>query len=223
MSDVYRETPMKLRFVVKNYRHWIKRLLYRSSPGGRVRIGLHTYGEPLVRWWGEAANLSIGSYCSIADGVEIFLGGNHRTDWVSTYPFPVFREWNARGIAGHPATRGDVTIGNDVWLGAGCVILSGVSIGNGAVVGCRAVVTRDVPDYAIVAGNPASVMRMRFAPEKVDALLQSAWWNWAPATVRASLNVLLSGDVDRFLQEAARHQPAREATEAAAATRVKGQ
>lgn len=198
---------MNLRFALKNYQHWIKRLLYRASPGGRVRIGRYTYGQPMVRWWGEAANLSIGKFCSIADGVEIFLGGNHRTDWVSTYPFPVFRRWKARGIAGHPNTRGDVVIGNDVWLGAGCVILSGVTIGNGAVVGCRAVVARDVPDYAIVAGNPAAVMRMRFAPAQVDALVKSAWWDWPPDAIRSALNLLLSGDVDRFLAEAARHQP----------------
>jgi acetyltransferase-like isoleucine patch superfamily enzyme len=190
---------MNARFVLKNYRHWIRRMLYRAH-GGRVSIGRHTYGAPLVRWWGEPANLSIGKYCSIADDVEIFLGGNHRIDWVSTYPFPVFRAWpEAKSIPGHPATRGDVTIGNDVWLGSGCVILSGVSIGHGAVVGCRAVVARDVPAYAIVAGNPATVTRMRFDPEKVDRLLASAWWDWEPARIRENLPLILSDDIDGFL------------------------
>ena len=136
---------MRFRFVLKNYRHFLRRALYRGT-GGKVTIGAHTYGAPLVRWWGEPANLSIGRFCSIADDVQIFLGGNHRTDWVTTYPFPVFRAWHeARGIAGHPATRGDVHIGHDVWLGSGSVILSGVTIGHGAVIGCRAVVSRDVP------------------------------------------------------------------------------
>jgi acetyltransferase-like isoleucine patch superfamily enzyme len=190
---------MNARFLAKNYRHWIRRLLYRSR-GGRVSIGRHTYGAPLVRWWGEPANLSIGKYCSIADDVEIFLGGNHRIDWVSTYPFPAFGAWpEAKHVGGHPATRGDVAIGNDVWLGSGCVILSGVSIGHGAVVGCRAVVARDVPPYAIVAGNPATVTRMRFDPDTVDRLLASAWWDWEPARIRERLPLILSADIDAFL------------------------
>jgi serine acetyltransferase len=82
------------------------------------------------------------------------------------------------------------------------VVLSGVTIGNGAVVGCRAVVTRDVPDYAIVAGNPATIMRMRFNPETVDRLLETAWWNWDPATVRKNLALMLSADVEKFLRNA---------------------
>ncbi len=191
---------MKLGFVLKNYRHWIRRFLYRGN-GGNISVGQHTYGSPMVRWWGESANLSIGKYCSIADDVEIFLGGNHRTDWVSTYPFPVFRQWpEARKITGHPGTRGDVKIGNDVWLGAGCVILSGVAIGNGAVIGCRSVVTRNVPDYAIVAGNPATIIRMRFSPEQIDRLVESAWWNWPPCRIRKSLALLLSPDLENFLR-----------------------
>lgn len=191
---------MNLRFVLKNYRHWIKRIAHRG--GGRVSIGTGTYGAPRIRWWGEAANLSIGKFCSIAEGVEIYLGGNHRTDWVTTYPFPVFPQWpEAKAIPGHPATRGDITIGNDVWLGAGCVILSGVTIGHGAVVGCRAVVTRDVPDYGIVAGNPATLVRMRFPPDQVEALVATAWWDWDAARIRNAMPRLLSTDIDRFLRE----------------------
>jgi acetyltransferase-like isoleucine patch superfamily enzyme len=192
---------MNLGFVLLNYRHWILRCLHRHG-GGTISIGKYTYGRPKIRWWGEPANLSIGRYCSIADGVEIFLGGNHRTDWVSTYPFPVFRQWpEARAIEGHPGTRGDVCIGHDVWLASGCVILSGVTIGHGAVVGCRAVVTSNVPDYAVVAGNPAQVVRMRFTAEQIAALLQRAWWNWSPAKVRSHMRLILSSDVDRFLHE----------------------
>lgn len=191
---------MNLRFVLKNYHYWFRRMLHRGA-GGRIAIGKYSYGAPVVRWWGEPADLSIGKYCSIADDVEIFLGGNHRTDWVSTYPFPVFsRTWpEAKDIAGHPSTRGDVRIGHDVWLGSGCAILSGVSIGHGAVVGCRAVVTRDVPDYAIVAGNPATVVRMRFQPDQVRRLLETAWWDWEPARVSKLLPLLLSGDIEGFL------------------------
>jgi acetyltransferase-like isoleucine patch superfamily enzyme len=194
---------MTLRFVLKNYRHALRRLLHRGG-GGDVSIGAHSYGIPRLRWWGEPANLSIGKFCSIAEGVEIFLGGNHRVDWVTTYPFPVMRHWpQARAIKGHPATRGDVRIGNDVWLGAGCVILSGVSIGDGAVIGCRAVVSRDVPAYAIVAGNPATLVRMRFSDAQIQALQASAWWNLDPQRIRGLLPRLLSNDVDGFLREVA--------------------
>jgi len=191
-----------LRFHLKNYRHALRKLFFRGR-GGDVVIGAHTYGAPLVRWWGEPANLVIGKFCSIADDVEIFLGGNHRTDWVTTYPFPVFREWpEARGVQGHPATRGDVRIGHDVWLGSGSVILSGVTVGHGAVVACRAVVTRDVPPYSIVAGNPATVVRARFTQDQVERLLRAAWWDWEPARLRTTLPLLLSGDVERFLASA---------------------
>jgi Acetyltransferase (isoleucine patch superfamily) len=189
---------MNIRFAIKNYRHWLKRLLLRNG-GGKVSIGSYTYGQPLVRWWGEPANLSIGKFCSIADDVQIFLGGNHRIDWITTYPFSVSRHWiGSCRIEGHPRTRGDVNIGHDVWLGSGCVILSGVSIGDGAVIGCRAVVSRDVPAYAIVAGNPGRVMRFRFPPDQIHALIESAWWNWEPAEIRAYLKKLLSPDVAAF-------------------------
>jgi len=194
---------MNARFLIKNYRHWLRRLMFRG-PGGRISMGCHSYGAPIVRWWGEPANLAIGKYCSIADGVEIFLGGNHRTDWITTFPFPVMRAWpEAKRVTGHPSTRGDVSIGNDVWLGAGCAVLSGVRIGNGAVVACRAVVTRDVPAYAIVAGNPAKVVRMRFGADLVRRLEASAWWDWDPARIRQKLPLLLSDDVDRFLDDRA--------------------
>lgn len=120
----------------------------------RYEVGRGTYGNPTVLHWGEPTTLKVGCFCSIAADVKIFLGGNHRTDWITTYPFPAFWK-SAAHIKGHPSSRGDVIIGHDVWIGEGAVILSGVRIGNGAVVAASAVVTRDVPPYGIVAGNPA--------------------------------------------------------------------
>lgn len=158
-------------------------------------IGAHSYGRPKVRFPESGAKLAIGRFCSIADKVEILLGGNHRTDWVSTFPFAAFADvWpQARGLHGYHATRGDVTIGSDVWLGSGAMILSGVRIGHGAVVAAQAVVTRDVPPYAIVGGNPARQLRLRFDEATVAALLETSWWDLDDDQI-SGLLPLLQGD-----------------------------
>jgi virginiamycin A acetyltransferase len=157
-------------------------------------IGAATYGRPKIRFPESGAKLTIGNYCSIADGVEILLGGNHRTDWVTTYPFPALPAlWPAAGArTDHQATRGDVSFGHDVWLGSQCMILSGVSIGHGAVVAARSVVTRDVPPYAIVGGNPAKVIRMRFDEATITALLAQQWWNWPRTRIAQELPLLMA-------------------------------
>ncbi|MDG2090444.1 MAG: CatB-related O-acetyltransferase [Gammaproteobacteria bacterium] len=157
-------------------------------------VGAGTYGEPTVLHWGEAATLKVGSYCSIADGVKIYLGGNHRTDWITTYPFPIFRE-SAKAIIGHPATKGDVIIGHDVWIGDDAKILSGVSIGNGAVIGSSAVVSSNVVPYSIVAGNPAKNIKMRFTDEEISILQALCWWSWDEAKLNSAMPSLLQGDV----------------------------
>lgn len=153
-----------------------------------------SYGEPIIQHWGEPATLKIGAFCSIAGGVTIFLGGNHRIDWITTFPFPAFRE-SAMAIADHTITKGDVVIGNDVWIGEGATILSGVQIGNGAVVGARSVVTKDVPAFGIVAGNPAKFIRLRFAESEVACLQQLAWWDWSDSALDAAIPYLLSNNI----------------------------
>lgn len=175
-----------------------------SDPPGPTSVGRHTYGLELLevrRWSEDDGELRIGAFCSIADRCIVLLGGNHRTDWVTTYPFPAFpSEWpTAAGISGHPASKGDVTIGNDVWLGSGATIFSGVTIGDGAVVAANATVTRDVPPYTIVAGNPARVVRPRFPPERVEALLRLRWWEWDDATIAARVQLLCSDRVDELI------------------------
>jgi acetyltransferase-like isoleucine patch superfamily enzyme len=179
------------------------RLMSRQPAYRACVVGRYSYGSPALHFAGSGAQLRIGQFCSIADQVKIFLGGEHRMDWVTTYPFPQMLP-AARGISGHPATKGDVTIGNDVWIGHGATILSGVTIGDGAVVGAHAVLARDVPPYAIVGGNPARLVRHRFPPAQVDALLQIRWWDWPLPKIEAELPYLLSGDTDGFIQ---RHCP----------------
>lgn len=164
-------------------------------------IGPYSYGRPKVRFPESGARLTIGPYCSIADKVEILLGGNHRTDWVTTYPFAAMRGlWpGVEAPEAYHASRGDVVIGADVWLGSGCMILSGVRIGPGAVVAARAVVTKDVPPYAIVGGNPARVIRHRFPPEIVAGLMATAWWEAPPERVRALVPLLQSGRAEAVI------------------------
>lgn len=164
-----------------------KESLINGGPG-KIRVGRYTYGyERLtIHEWGEGTSLSIGSFCSIAPGVEIFMGGNHRVDWITTFPFGhVFEgELGGRGIQGNPYSNGDVVIGHDVWLGQGCKIMSGVTIGHGAVIGAHALVTKDVAPYEIWGGNPAKRIRARFTPEVTSVLLQLEWWNLPVAKIR---------------------------------------
>jgi acetyltransferase-like isoleucine patch superfamily enzyme len=169
-----------------------------------MRVGRHTYGHEqiTVRHWGEPAELTIGSFCSIADRIFVFLGGNHRSDWVTTYPFPEFADrWEtARNIEGHPSTNGDVTIGSDVWIGSNATIMSGVTVGDGAVIAANSCVTRDVDPYAIVAGNPARLIRHRFSPSIVEQLLGIRWWGWSDERIAANMHLLCSDDMDGFVR-----------------------
>jgi acetyltransferase-like isoleucine patch superfamily enzyme len=167
-------------------------------------IGDHSYGVPKIRWWGEEARLSIGRFCSIADHVEIFLGGNHRSEWVTTYPFPSFpKQWpKVPRLDPVAPGRGDVVIGSDVWIGAGVAILAGVTIGSGAIIGARAVVTADVPPYSVTVGNPGRVARLRFSAMQIAGLLQTAWWDLDDAAISELSPLLLSTDVEGLIEVA---------------------
>jgi len=159
-----------------------------QAANSRVTVGRCSYGyeDLCIKEWGEGAALSIGAFCSIAAGTTILLGGNHRTDWITTYPFGhILRDELGGGdIAGHPASKGDVTIGNDVWIGHGVTILSGVTVGDGAVLAANATVTRDVEPYAIAGGNPARQLKFRFDAEIRALLLQLRWWELPLEVVR---------------------------------------
>lgn len=161
-----------------------------------ISAGPHTYGQPTIFWWGEEARLMIGDYCSIASGVSFMLGGNHHSEWVTTYPFDADPEaWPTSPIAKVvPETKGDIVVGSDVWIGTSAFILSGVTIGHGAIIAARSVVTKDVPPYAIVGGNPAKLIRYRFPPEVIERLMSIQWWTWSEDRIAAALPALLSPD-----------------------------
>lgn len=163
-------------------------------------VGRFSHGEPTVLRWTEKATLNIGSFCSIAKGVTIIVDGEHNPAMVSTYPFNwVLKEF--KNFPGHPSTKGDVVIGNDVWIGANALILSGVHIGDGAVIGACSVVTKDVEPYTIVAGNPAKMIRKRFDEETINKLLKIRWWDWDIQRIKENVPLLLSNKVKEFLEK----------------------
>lgn len=144
----------------------------------QVEIGEYTYGNPIVLSYDSNLKLRIGKFCSIGNDVQIYLGGNHRSDWVSTYPFFAHPEMFA-GFENISVSKGNVIIGNDVWIGNQAVIMSGVMIGDGAIIGANSVVTKDVQPYSIVAGNPAKFIRKRFSDDVIKRLLEVKWWDWS--------------------------------------------
>ncbi|MTD46215.1 antibiotic acetyltransferase [Conexibacter sp. W3-3-2] len=166
----------------------------------RLTLGRHSYGDPLVLAHdGDTGRVRVGSFTSIAHGVTFVCGGNHRVDWATTFPIRARLGLPGAFEDGHPASNGDIEIGHDVWLGREALILSGVTIGNGAVVAARSVVTRDVRPYAIVGGNPAKEIRRRFDDDTVDRLLALQWWTWPDERVIAEVDRLCSPDVTALL------------------------
>lgn len=180
--------------------------LYRAVASGRIfdgfshpqiSVGEHTYGlrRESFPFYHPDDRVVIGRYCSIAEGVR-FVFGEHATDAVSTFPF------HARLLGGpdhgEARSKGAITLGHDVWVGTNAVLLSGVTIGHGAVIAAGAVVTRDVPPYAIVGGVPARVIRRRCTESQAEALLRIAWWDWSPERIREEIPHL-QGPVDAFI------------------------
>jgi len=163
-------------------------------------IGEYTYGSPAIaKWNNNDGGLTIGRFCSIADGATIVLGGEHRTEWLTTYPMTAIFS-HPSSVARTIRNKGDVVIGNDVWIGLDAMILSGVTVGNGACIGARTVITQDVGAYEIWAGNPARLVRCRFSPEQVAALERIAWWDWPLEQIARAWPLLLSGNVDAFIE-----------------------
>ncbi len=143
--------------------------------------------------------LKVGKFCSIACGAKfLFTSANHTMHSISTYPFPIFfEEWglDVTNITSAWDNKGDIVIGNDVWIGYEAVVLSGVTIGDGAIIGTRAVVTKDVPPYTIVGGIPAKPIRKRFSDEVISKLLELQWWNWPENRIKENIDAIQSGRI----------------------------
>lgn len=143
--------------------------------------------------------LKIGKFCSIACGAKFLMNSaNHTLGSLSTYTFPLFYDEWAHGMGPEAAwdNKGDITIGNDVWIGYEAVILAGVTVGDGAIIGTRAVVTKDVPPYTIVGGVPAKPIRLRFSQDKIDRLLALKWWDWPSEKISDGIPFIQAGDLD---------------------------
>lgn len=140
--------------------------------------------------------LIIGSFCAIGSGSHFIMNGaNHELNPITTYPFGIFR--GGWPMTAHPCDiRGDTVVGSDVWIGFNATILPGRSIGHGAIVGAGSMVTKDVPPYAIVGGNPARILRRRFDDATVERLLALAWWDWPVERIVAHLDLITGGDLD---------------------------
>jgi len=169
-----------------------------------MSVGKYSYGTPRTLYGDSGVTLSIGKFCSIAQNVTIWLGGNHRHDWVTTYPFghihtDTFNKYNG---AGHPSTKGDVCIGNDVWIGANATIMSGVTIGDGSVIANNSHVVNNVAPYSLVGGNPAKLIKYRFTQEQIEKLLEIKWWDWEDDKINEYSPLLCNTDIDDFINSA---------------------
>lgn len=154
--------------------------------------------------------LIIGKFCAIARGAKFIMNGaNHKLSGFSTYPFQIFGNgWEkAAPQPGELPYKGDTVIGNDVWIGYDVLVMPGVTIGDGAIVSSRSVVVGDVAPYSVVGGNPAKVLKQRFAPEVVAALQAVAWWDWPIEKITQHVGVITAGDIDALRAAAQRSGP----------------
>jgi len=167
-------------------------------------VGRFTYGHDgiTIYDWGHGPVAKIGSFCSIAGGCRFYLGGNHNTNYVSTYPFGnIYKEIFSNGKAGI-GKLGDIVIGNDVWIGHSATIMTGVTVGSGAVIAANSHVVKDVEPYSIVGGNPAKHIRYRFTPSQIERLLTLQWWDWPIGKINENLHLICSTNVEELLNAA---------------------
>lgn len=149
---------------------------------------------------GVPGALIIGRFCSIAHGVKFLTSAaNHQYDGFSTYPFAVFRqEWSKSYQPNYPISPDNI-VGNDVWIGHNATIMPGVKIGSGAIIGACSVVTKDIPDYCIAAGNPAKIIRQRFDDKTIKMLLEIQWWNWPEDKIFSNIKSIVGQDIEKLM------------------------
>lgn len=154
----------------------------------------------LYHYWFSPEKLIIGKFCALAtDAKFIMSSANHKLDGFSTYPFFIFRQgWEKDFDITCLANKGDTVVGNDVWIGYDATIMPAVHISNGAIIGSKSVVTKDVPPYAVVGGNPAKIIRMRFDEKTIAELQAIAWWDWSVEKITRNIPIIIGNDVDKL-------------------------
>ncbi len=166
-------------------------------------VGRHTYGHKGIHlnWEHEDAELIIGSFCSIGANCKVYLGGNHRHDYFTTFPFGFTSNESFKySELNHPTTKGNVVIGNDVWVGENVTIMSGVKIGDGAVIAANSHVISDVVAYHIYGGNPAYPIKARFNSNVIQTLLKLKWWDKSDEEIQKIIPILCSNNSIELLQ-----------------------
>ena len=175
-----------------------------------MKVGRHTYGHQNIKqMWSQYGELTIGSFCSIADNVTVFLAGNHPIEWMSTFPFwlkggfnkpiPQKDRWNSK-------RNFDITIGNDVWIAGGVTIMGGVKIGDGAVIGRNTHVMSNVKPYSVVGGNPSQRYFYRFSKETIKKLLDIRWWEFSDDIINELTPYLCSPDINKLIEECQKYK-----------------
>ena len=169
------------------------------------KVGDYTSGHEGIKIldFKGTAKINIGKFCSIASYVTIFLDANHRTDWITTYPFGHINKdiFNSFDGLGNPYGNGDVNIGNDVWIGQGVSIASGINIGDGCVIASNSHIVKNVDPYSIVGGNPAKLLKKRFSEDNINKLLKIKWWNWDKEKINKNTYLLCCNNINLFIDK----------------------
>ena len=172
----------------------------RKSLSSNVSIGKYTRGNPKIIDYGGRSKLTIGNFCSIAKDVTFLLGGSHIISWPTTFPFTT-----VLGVKNNPSEPkpqyAETKVGNDVWIGYGATILSGVTIGDGAIIGAKSVVSKDIEPYSIVVGNPPKLLRYRYSEKIINSLLEKKWWDLPEDRIEELLPVLLQPDIHKLIDK----------------------
>ena len=155
--------------------------------------------------WSDQYHIHLGKYNSIGRDCNFFLHANHRADWITTssqlWGLVTPEVADLHISMGHPTCKGDITVQNDIWIGAKSSVMSGVTIHNGAIIAAGSTVTKNVPPYAIVAGNPGKIVKFRFAEDQIQDLLEIAWWNWEEVRIKEEAMTLWSDNIEDFIKK----------------------
>ena len=192
-------------FFKKKKTFFLKDNLKEEIEKGFLKVGDWSYGDIKIYRFDNFTKIIIGKFCSIAPNVTVYLGGNHRLDWISAFPFPegyfnkIFP--NAKNIKDYNISKGDLIIGNDVWIGAETTILSGITIGDGAVIAAGSFVNKDVKPYTVSGGVPNKEIKKRFSKKEIDILLKVKWWKFSNKIINDLLPVLNSNNFKLFFNK----------------------